>query len=85
MENVEFSVSRTSVYIVKYRRESSLHPNFSTLETDRPQHDHLTAGVIAQHYSSASSVSMHFCSRKEKLSARFTNVILIFYPFKKIA
>jgi hypothetical protein len=53
------------------------------LEPDKQQYDCPTAFVIAQQNSSATFVSLHFPTRKEKFSMCFTNSIIIssFFPF----
>jgi len=50
-------------------RQSSLNPNPSTLEPDRPQLDRPAACVIAQQYSSTAFFSLRFNSRNERLAA----------------
>jgi hypothetical protein len=52
------------------------------MEPDQPQHDGPAACVIAQHYSSATLVSLRFHSRKQKYGAPFKNIISNFYIFK---
>jgi hypothetical protein len=65
-----------------HKRESSLNPNYNTLE--RPIGHRMKACVIAQQHSSpAAVVSWNFHSRKEKFGAflkKFTSIIL---PLKK--
>jgi len=46
------------------------------LEPDRPQHYHPAACVIAQQYSSATFVSLHFHSSKEKFGRLLKNVTI---------
>jgi hypothetical protein len=41
------------------------------LEPDRPQYNRPVARVIAQQYSSATFISLHFHYRKEKFVTRF--------------
>jgi hypothetical protein len=55
------------------------------VEPDPPRHDLSAACVIAQQYSSATSISLHFHSRKEKFGAPLKNIISIFFYFLKIA
>ena len=59
---------------VHYTSESSWNPKSNTMEPDRPQHDCLTAYVIAQHYSSATSPHCCFHVRQEKFCAPFKSV-----------
>jgi hypothetical protein len=63
--------------IFVYTRKFSSNPNCSTLEPDRPQHGRPAACVIAQQYSSATSISLRFHFGKEKLEAPSK----IFYSF----
>ena len=49
--------------------ESDWNPNCNILETDRPQHDRPATCVIAQQYSSAAVIPLHFQSREENLGA----------------
>jgi hypothetical protein len=56
-------------------RDSSLNPNSSTLEGDRPQYDSTAACVVAEHYSSATLYSLGFHCRKEKQGSGFQNII----------
>jgi hypothetical protein len=52
------------------KKDTSLNPHCSTLEPDQQkQHNRHTACVIAQQYSSATSVSLRLHSRKEKLGS----------------
>jgi hypothetical protein len=46
---------------------------------DQPQHDCPAACVIAQHYSSATFISLRRHSRKENFVTRFKNVISIMF------
>jgi hypothetical protein len=48
-------------------RQSSWHPNCSTLESDRPQHDHPAACVTTQQYSSVTFISLRLHYRKKNL------------------
>jgi hypothetical protein len=62
---------RGRLYVYVYKRQSILKPNSSTLEPDRPQYDRTAACVIAQQYSSVTSLSLRFHHRKEKFGALF--------------
>jgi hypothetical protein len=42
-----------------------LHSYFNTVESKRPQHHRSAASVIAQQYSSATFVTLHFNSRND--------------------
>ena len=55
---------------------SSSNPNDTTLETQRPQHGRLYTCVIAQQYSSATSVSLRFHSLKRSLKNALISIIL---------
>jgi hypothetical protein len=57
------------------------------MEPDRPQYERPAACVIAQQYSSANLVSMHFNSPTEKLGARLKKkvVLLSSRSFKNFA
>jgi len=57
------------MYVGLYRRESGGNPNSSTLEPELPQYYLPPACVIAQHYSSATFVSLRFHSHEEKFGA----------------
>ena len=48
-----------------YTMKSSWNSNSNTMKCDRPQHDHPSACVIAQQYSSASFISRRFNSSKK--------------------
>jgi hypothetical protein len=52
-------------------RQSSRNPNSKTAESDGPQCNRSAACVIAQQYSSATFISLHFHYRKEKFVKRF--------------
>jgi hypothetical protein len=71
----EYTCGKLHVYV-----QGSLNWNtkWNTLECDRPQHGHPASCIIAQHYSSATFVSLHFRSRKEEL-ARLKNVSISFF------
>jgi hypothetical protein len=56
---------------------------FNTLELHTPQHDSPAVCYIAQHYSSATFISLHTHSVKEKIAVLFKNVI--FFSGLKIA
>jgi hypothetical protein len=58
-----------------------LNPNSNTLEPDQQPHDRPAACVIAQHYSSATFVSLRLHFRKQNLTALFKNVLFQFYAF----
>jgi len=68
------------------RRESSWNPNFWTQDPDWPQHDCPASCVVAQQYSSATFVSLHFHSHKQKFSLHFKMVLFqikfLFYFLK---
>jgi hypothetical protein len=53
-----------------HTRQSSWNTNSNTTESVRSQYERPAAYVIAQQYSSAKLVSMHFNSRTEKFGAR---------------
>jgi hypothetical protein len=63
----------SNMYVCK--RQSSWYTDYNTLEPNRPQHDRPAACVIAQHYSSATFVSLKILTSKEKLGERLKNVI----------
>jgi hypothetical protein len=54
------------------------------LKSHQLQHDCHAARVIAQQYSSATFVSLHFHSRKEKFNARLKNLLFYFFYFFKL-
>jgi hypothetical protein len=61
--------SNLSINMVKHvcvHKEIHLKSVLSVLESDRPQHDCPAASVIAQHYSSATFVSLRCLYHKEK-------------------
>jgi hypothetical protein len=74
---IEFCASRyriyqwSTVYVYLCTRQSSRNPNYSTPETDRPQYNRPATCVIAQQYSCATFISLHFHYRKEKFVRRF--------------
>jgi len=51
------------------KKEVQKKPIFNTLEPDRLQCNHFASYVIAQQYSSSTSVSLGFDSRKTKNGA----------------
>jgi hypothetical protein len=57
---------------------SQLKSSSNTPEPDRPHHDHPSASVIAQQYSSATFASSHIDTRMEKSDARVKRVIISF-------
>jgi len=74
----EYSHMWSAVYLSVWTRESTWNPNSNTLEPGGPQH------VIA-HQCSATSVSLHFHSRKQTFGASFKNVIISNFYYLKIA
>jgi hypothetical protein len=52
-----------------------LNPSSNTLKHNRPQHGRPFASVVAQQYSSAIFVELRSHFQKEKLAARFKNVL----------
>ena len=62
---------RLTVYVYLCTRQSRWNPNCSEPEPARQQHDLPAAFVIAQQYSSATFISLHFHSRKEISVTRF--------------
>ena len=64
-----------------YTKQSSWNPNPNTLEPNRPRHDRTAACVIAQQYSSATSVSLRFHYRKKKYDTRWKIRSFRFYFF----
>jgi hypothetical protein len=56
--------------------ESGLNPKSNTLGLDWPQHDRLTACVIAHQHSSAIFFSLRFHYRKENKGRDLKNVII---------
>jgi hypothetical protein len=62
-----------------YTRVSSWNPNCKTLQSDWQQYDRPNACVIAQQYSSATFVSLHFHPHKEKFGACLNNFIIYFF------
>jgi len=54
------------------------------MESDRQQPDGHATCVIAQHYSSATFVSMHFTSRDEQSGARFKYFIISHFKLEKL-
>jgi len=53
----------------------------NSLDPDLPQYEHPAACVIVQQYSSATIVSLHCHSRKEKLGVHFQIVTIPFLFF----
>lgn len=74
--------SELSLHMVKYTCISHGNPieiqDSNTSEHNRRQHN----SPVAQQYSSATLVSLHFHSRDVKFSARFKYVIIFFYVLK---
>jgi len=85
---VEFCANLNRVHIrspiyVRLYNESSSNLNSSTMETVRPQRDYPAVCVVAQQYSSATLLSLHYHYRKEKFGAILkTATISIFKLFK---
>jgi hypothetical protein len=55
----------------------------NTLENDRPYHDCTAACVITQQYSSVTSISLRFNSRKEKFGIIFKNSLFYLFLISK--
>lgn len=76
---IHYTCSQLHMYV----QGSLIHFQTAILELDWPQHDHPTASVIAQQYSSVTLVSWPFHSRKEKFGIHFrtVSVSINFYFF----
>jgi hypothetical protein len=79
---VEFCPSWNSEYkwptICGYRKKVQLKSRLEHKEISSPP-------VIAQHYSSATFVSMHFTSRDEQYGARFKSFIISYFRLEKLS
>jgi hypothetical protein len=68
---IEYANGQLNVHI------KEVQPTSKPLEPERPQYDRSAACVIAQQYSTVTSVSLHFHSHKKKLGARLKKCYFI--------
>jgi hypothetical protein len=64
------------------KRKSRKNPTFNTLKPVRLQYNYFAASVIAQQYSSSTSVSLGFDSRKKM--AHFKKYFFYTFTFQKV-
>jgi len=69
---IEYTCDQLCVYI----QGNPFEIRTPTLEPDWPQHDSHAACVFAEHYFSTTTISLHFYSCKDQLSACLKNLII---------